>query len=152
MLSLARMGEYGAALRVYEKCRQMLKTELNLLPSPQTEQLRLRIRQLQNQPVPQLLEMLALIGRQEEVKHISNLLTQHRLVTIVGTGGMGKTHLATAIAHQQTSHFLEGVHLIPLASLSDPTSLARTIATALSIDTKSSPEATLLNHLAVLGW
>ena len=61
-----------------------------------------------------------LIGRDAEIGEILNLAAAHRLVTLTGPGGIGKTRLALALARKLLPHFADGVWLAELAPLSDP--------------------------------
>jgi DNA-binding winged helix-turn-helix (wHTH) protein len=54
-----------------------------------------------------------LIGRDEEISEIVNLVAGHRLVTLTGAGGIGKTRLALALARELLPHFADGVWLLP---------------------------------------
>ncbi len=69
-------------------------------------------------PVP----LTALIGREQEVRAIGDLLAhpEVRLLTITGTGGVGKTRLALEVARVLRSDFPDGTCFVPLASVSDP--------------------------------
>lgn len=62
-----------------------------------------------------------LVGRDQEVATIKDLLRQKDIpvVTLTGTGGIGKTSLAMEVAHQMIPEFRDGVHFVPLASVSD---------------------------------
>jgi len=73
-------------------------------------------------------ELPPLYGRDAEVAEVVQLLAQHRLVSIVGAGGIGKTRVGQAVAHQVRSRFEDGVWLIELASISDPARVAATVA------------------------
>ncbi len=73
------------------------------------------------------------IGRDDAVRKLSTLVEAHRLVTITGAGGMGKTTLALAVARQSKARFRDGVWLVELASVSDPSLAAQTVAHALRI-------------------
>jgi len=80
-------------------------------------------------------ELPPLIGRDDDVAALGSLLTQHRLVTITGAGGMGKTRLAEKILHERRGAFEHGVSWIELAALSDAALLPGTIAAALGLQT-----------------
>ncbi|MFC0542006.1 helix-turn-helix transcriptional regulator [Kutzneria chonburiensis] len=68
------------------------------------------------------------MGRQAEIGAASSLLSQHRLVTMIGPGGAGKTRLAVRIATHSADSFADGVHLVALDSLADPGLLAELVA------------------------
>ena len=76
-----------------------------------------------------------LIGREAELATLQTLLLDEgcRLVTVVGTGGMGKTSLAVACAHRLGPHFADGATFVTLASLEDTHHLPAAIASALNI-------------------
>jgi len=73
------------------------------------------------------------IGRQEEIKQVKKLLTLHRLVTLAGSGGVGKTRLGLVLAEEMLEEFPDGVWFIELAKLSDPSQVASAVASALGI-------------------
>jgi predicted ATPase/DNA-binding winged helix-turn-helix (wHTH) protein len=75
-----------------------------------------------------------LIGRDDELREILNLAAAHRLVTLTGTGGIGKTRLALAAAHELLPQFAEGVWLAELASLSDPGFVPAAVAGAVGLE------------------
>src|SRR3984885_4254660 len=75
----------------------------------------------------------ALVGRQAEIAHVSAALAQSRLVTIVGTGGVGKTRVAVRVAAQTTGRYPDGVHLVELSAVRDPLLLASTVAASLGL-------------------
>lgn len=79
--------------------------------------------------------MTALIGRHEELHRARQLLlqTETRLVTLTGTGGMGKTRLALQIAHDLLEEFVDGVWFVPLAAVDDPLLVASALAATLGI-------------------
>ncbi len=61
-----------------------------------------------------------LVGRVVEQQELATLLRQHRLVTITGTGGSGKTRLALQIAAEVLEEYADGAFFVPLAASSDP--------------------------------
>ena len=71
-----------------------------------------------------------LIGRDVEIEEIRRLATAHRLVTLTGPGGIGKTRLALAVARLLLPKFANGAWLAELASLSDPDAVPTTVAIA----------------------
>jgi predicted ATPase len=77
----------------------------------------------------------SLIGREREIQSVSDLLGHGdtRLVTLTGPGGIGKTRLGLQVAANLIDRYQDGVFLIELAPISDPTLVASTIAQALSV-------------------
>jgi DNA-binding winged helix-turn-helix (wHTH) protein len=75
-----------------------------------------------------------LIGRDEEISEILNLAAAHRLVTLTGGGGIGKTRLALALARELLPHFADGVWLAELSPLSAPGLVPATVAAATRLD------------------
>lgn len=76
-----------------------------------------------------------LIGRAAVVADALALLRQRdsRLLTLAGPGGAGKTRLALALAHAVEQQFADGVAIVPLAPVRDPTQVLATIAAALGL-------------------
>src|SRR5438477_3679384 len=75
-----------------------------------------------------------LIGREVEFEEILGLAAAHRLVTLTGAGGIGKTRLGLEVARHLLPKFADGVWVIELAPLSDPDFVPVTVATALGLD------------------
>ena len=73
------------------------------------------------------------IGREQAQARVHELLAAHRLVTLVGAGGVGKTRLAMAVAEGILSDYPDGVRLVELASLADPGLVPGTVAQALGL-------------------
>jgi predicted ATPase/DNA-binding winged helix-turn-helix (wHTH) protein len=78
-----------------------------------------------------------LIGRKDKLNEILNLATAHRLVTLTGPGGIGKTRLALATARALLAHFPEGVWLVEFSPLSDPGMVPATVAAAAGLELSS---------------
>lgn len=79
-----------------------------------------------------------MVGRSEAVALLDRALPQHRLVNIVGPGGVGKTTLALAVAEHRMLSYSHGVRFVDLASLSDPRHLGSALALALGISASAS--------------
>src|SRR5919199_6605320 len=89
-----------------------------------------------------------LVGRQEDVAAALALLRQHRLLTITGPAGVGKTRLALALAEALHAEFPAGCLVVSLAHLREPTLVAPTIARALGLwDTPVPAQTRLLDRL-----
>ncbi len=158
MLALYLSGQSMAALKQYHSCVKILRNELGVEPANETrmlfEQIRAgadlpeRIRQSQhNLPEP----TAPLVGRTVELEQISDLLTllPHRLISLVGFGGMGKTRLALQAAIDNRYAFKDRVAWIELAPLNDPKMVPQTILATLSIPNRAnrSPLDTLIDAL-----
>lgn len=72
----------------------------------------------------------ALHGREEDIETTKGLLDSHRLVTLTGTGGSGKTRLAVAVASELRDDYADGVTFVALQDSRSRTAVAATIATA----------------------
>jgi predicted ATPase len=91
------------------------------------------------------LQLSSFIGREHEVREIIALAKAHRLVTITGSGGVGKTRAALAVGDELRDWFNDGVWLVELAPLSDAAAMASTLA--LTVGIQESPERPLLETL-----
>src|SRR3984893_7419577 len=78
-----------------------------------------------------------LIGRDAELDETLDLSTSHRLVTLTGAGGIGKTRLGFEAARRLLPRFADGVWVIELAPLSDPELVPVTVATAVGLELTS---------------
>ncbi len=92
-----------------------------------------------NLPAP----LTRLIGRQEEVQQLCQLLGQDdiRLVTLVGPGGCGKTRLALHVARQLVNAFTHGVWFVDLTAERDSTLVPQNIMQVLNITATLAPSA-----------
>lgn len=71
-----------------------------------------------------------LIGRDDELREILELATAHRLLTLTGAGGIGKTRLALAVARSLLPRFAGGIWVVELAPLTDPSLVPAAVAAA----------------------
>src|SRR5690606_15076427 len=74
-----------------------------------------------------------LIGRDVAVRGLVELLTNHRFVSIIGPGGMGKTTVAVSVAHTMLREFHGAVYYIDLASVTDASLVPATLASVLGL-------------------
>ena len=90
-------------------------------------------------------QLTSFIGRSEEIKETRELILQSRLVTLSGPGGTGKTRLALKVAESLAEQFVDGLYWVPLAAVSDVSSVGLTIAKAL--DLIQDPSKNMLDQL-----
>jgi predicted ATPase/class 3 adenylate cyclase len=76
-------------------------------------------------------QLTSFVGRGREVAEVATLLDRHRLVTLIGTGGTGKTRLMLEAADRLLDRFPDGVWLAELAPLGDPSQIPSEVARAL---------------------
>ena len=73
------------------------------------------------------------IGRESEVAEVQVVLRAHRLVTLTGVGGVGKTRLALEVAAHLAADFPDGVWFFELAAVADPAAVPDAVAAVLGI-------------------
>ena len=95
------------------------------------------------------MSLTSFIGREKEQAEIIKLITKHRLITLTGSGGVGKTRLSLKIGEQVLDDYRDGVWLVELAPLSDPMLLPQYVAVTFGITIQSdiSPIESLINFL-----
>ena len=86
------------------------------------------------------------IGREAELAELEQVLKAHRLVTLSGVGGVGKTRLALEIAARLADDFLDGVWVIELAAVGDPAAVPEAVAAVLGITQQ--PQMTIAESVA----
>jgi predicted ATPase len=89
--------------------------------------------------------LTSFVGRETEAAEVSTLLDTERLVTLVGTGGCGKTRLALHVAAERSDRYEGRVWWVDLSTLEDDTLVTDAIASVLGI--KETPGRTLLESL-----
>jgi predicted ATPase/class 3 adenylate cyclase len=75
----------------------------------------------------------SLVGRDESVEEVRRLVSSHRLVTLTGVGGCGKTRLAIEVAHREVPSYPEGVWFADLSTIADGVALPGAVASALGV-------------------
>ena len=73
------------------------------------------------------------VGRDVEVKELTELVRAYRLVTLTGVGGVGKTRLAVQVAAELVTEFPDGAWLVELAPVGDPAAVPDVVATVLGV-------------------
>jgi predicted ATPase len=157
--------QQSAALQQYRVLEKLLRKELNLDPQPETRELYKSIRKGELKPVSDKHKTLQLqkakpkhnlpihltsfIGRERERNETARLVTQNRLVTLIGAGGIGKTRLALQTGQSLLNEYPDGVWFIPLESLADEDLVPQTVVSFLSIPEPADqhPVESLINEL-----
>ncbi len=78
-------------------------------------------------------QLSSLVGREEVIGEVAELVRSRRLVTLSGVGGVGKTRLALEVGAEAAGEFPDGIWMVELASVGDPASVPAAIATVLGI-------------------
>lgn len=86
------------------------------------------LRSLEALPNNLPLQITSFVGRDIDILNVSELLAKHRLVTLVGAGGVGKTRLALQVGADVLDRYEDGVWLVELAPLSDNDLIPSTVA------------------------
>jgi predicted ATPase/class 3 adenylate cyclase/DNA-binding CsgD family transcriptional regulator len=78
-------------------------------------------------------QFTSFVGRGPQLTEVRKLLTESRLVTLTGAGGVGKTRLAVQVANQLADEYADGVWYVDLAPITDPELVPATVARALGL-------------------
>lgn len=141
MLLLARLGQSGEAQLQYERVVALLDDELGVAPEAETSALYAQIRAGQIEvPAKQgrpaiVLPDLPYVPPKADYGALEAVLDQPdcRLVTLMGIGGVGKTMLATFMAHHRQGGYRDGVVIVALAAVRDEAGVAQAILGRLSV-------------------
>lgn len=95
-------------------------------------------------------DLSSFVGRRNDAHELRRLLSQVRLATLTGPGGVGKSRLALRVATQLQRTFRDGAWLVELAAISDPSLLPEAVAGALRVPerAKRDPREALSTYLA----
>ena len=168
MLALYRCGRQAEASDVYHRTRSLLSEDLGMDPGPE---LQTRFKEILNQdpsaaPAPEVARprphasdsstkrhnlparLSSFVGREGAVSDLIDLLRQHRLLTLVGPGGIGKTRLALQVAEAALPDFEDGVWLIDLSAVAEPEMVGHEVLTSLGL--RQLPDTTLTDSLTTL--
>ncbi|MBM7789518.1 BTAD domain-containing putative transcriptional regulator [Tenggerimyces flavus] len=124
MRALVAAGNNSEALRTYEKTREALADELGADPSQELAELHLKLlrgelskpRRAETKRTNVRAELTTFVGRDEDVAAVKQLVEKHRLTTLIGPGGSGKTRLARETARTMVDDLPDGVWLVELAA------------------------------------
>ncbi len=91
------------------------------------------------------MQLTSFIGRERELAEVKQLLANTRLLTLTGPGGTGKTRLSLQLAQDMLPSFTNGVWLVELAPLTDPSLIPQTIASVFEL--REAPNMPLMDIL-----
>jgi predicted ATPase/class 3 adenylate cyclase/DNA-binding CsgD family transcriptional regulator len=120
-LGVHRLKDLARPEHVLQVCAPDLHEDFPALPSLDTHR--------HNLP----LQLSPFIGRREEITSVAILVSSHRLVTLCGSGGVGKTRLAQQVAAEVIEQFPDGVWWVELASLTAPDEVRSALAAAVGL-------------------
>jgi predicted ATPase/class 3 adenylate cyclase len=89
---------------------------------------------LNNLPI----QLTSFVGREHEIAEVKQELNEHRLVTLTGSGGTGKTRLSLQVAADLLDHFSNGIWFVELATLAEPDLIPQAILSAIGLSEKAS--------------
>ncbi len=92
------------------------------------------------------IQLTGFIGREKEIEQVKELIARHPLVTLTGSGGVGKTRLSLQVAESVLEQFPHGVWYVELAPIADPDLVPQTVAGTLGL--REEPGRPLLETLA----
>jgi predicted ATPase/DNA-binding SARP family transcriptional activator len=153
MRALLASGRRAAALEVYEQTRQRLIDQLGVEPSAALAALHLEILRADEPAAPAphpahpvapgpppsgpstnlRTALTSFVGRDAELTQVAELLRAHRLLTLTGPGGAGKTRLAVEAARAELDATPDGVWLVELAPVTDPAEVTSAVLGVLGL-------------------
>ena len=154
LLGLYQSGRINAASEAYADVERLLDVELSVSPGPELqalhEQILRRDPSLSGRPLAHASHAVVripshrtlLVGRVADVDAVDDLLNRHRLVSVIGPVGCGKTRLAAAIATQIQARFADGVYFVDLSDVASDNDVADRVQESLRVEGGGSGDAT----------
>ena len=139
MRALVATGRDTEALLVYERTRETLADELGVSPSPELSALHTALlrgelgRRQEKRRTNLRAELTSFVGKDADVAAVRELIADHRLITLIGPGGSGKTRLATETARTLLDDLPDGAWLVDLAAIGADSDVAQSTLAALGL-------------------
>lgn len=136
-LGQVRLRDLARAERLYQVVHPTLRSQFPAL------------RSLETTPNNLPHQLTSFVGRAREQAAVRDLLARHRLVTLTGMGGMGKSRLSLQVAADSIEAYPDGVWLVELGGLNDPRRVAQALASVLGVgeDARTSLREALARHV-----
>ena len=139
MRALVAAGRDSEALLVFQRAREALADALGVDPSPELSALHVALlrgelgRREETRKTNLRAELTSFVGKDADVAAVRDLIAGHRLTTVIGPGGSGKTRLATETARTLLGDLPDGAWLVELASIGASGDLAQSTLAALGV-------------------
>ncbi|WP_228640980.1 BTAD domain-containing putative transcriptional regulator [Microtetraspora sp. AC03309] len=139
MRALAEAGRGTEALTVYQRTRERIAEELGADPSAELSALHTALlrgelgERAENRRTNLRAELTSFVGTADDIAAVADMAIKHRLVTLTGPGGSGKTRLATETARTMLAELPDGAWLVELASVRAGGDLAQAALTAIGL-------------------
>ncbi|HEY3560689.1 MAG TPA: BTAD domain-containing putative transcriptional regulator [Kribbella sp.] len=139
MRALVASGRDTEALRVYERTRETLADELGVDPSPELSALHVAllrgelVRRDEKRNTNLREELTTYVGKDADIATVRDLIAEHRLTTLIGPGGSGKTRLATESARTMLRDLPDGAWMVELAAIGADGDVAQATLGALAL-------------------
>jgi predicted ATPase len=142
MLALYRCGRQADALETFQEARHVLSAELALEPGPELRRLQQAILAqdpaIAPEPAPARRRgnlpaaVTSFVGREEELAQVRRLMREHRLLTLTGPPGVGKSRLALEAMHSLAGDVPNGIWIVDLARARADEDVPRVVAQVLA--------------------
>ncbi|TQJ12458.1 BTAD domain-containing putative transcriptional regulator [Kribbella jejuensis] len=139
MRALVASGRDTEALRVYERTRETLADELGVDPSPELSALHVAllrgelVRRDEKRSTNLREELTTYVGKDADVSTVRAMIGDHRLTTLIGPGGSGKTRLASETARTMLRDLPDGAWMVELAAIGAEGDVAQATLSALAL-------------------
>ncbi|HEU5471164.1 MAG TPA: BTAD domain-containing putative transcriptional regulator [Actinophytocola sp.] len=140
MRALVATGRDTEALLVYQRTRDALADALGVDPSAELSALHVALlrgelgrRRQENRKTNLRAELTSFVGKDADVAAVRKLISEHRLTTLIGPGGSGKTRLATETGRTLLSDLPDGAWLVELAAIGADDDVAQATLAALGL-------------------